>query len=98
MDIDHRQGQLRLAGANQPIHQRLQSVGLIDNDLGIFLERRILQLHFQQLGRTAQATQRILDFMRQVAEGIFINFNLVKQPFVAFSQRVLFKFTNFYQH
>jgi len=41
------------------VHQRLQTIRFIDDDLGVLMQRRIPQLTLQQLGGAPQATQRV---------------------------------------
>ena len=67
----------------QPVHQRLQPIGLVDDDLGVFLQVARLDLHLQQLGRAADAAQRILDLVRQVADQLLVGLGLVDQPLLA---------------
>ena len=57
----------QLVGAQHPVHQMAQPVGLADDDAGVFAQRRVRQLPLQQLRRPAQAPQRILDLVRQIA-------------------------------
>ena len=44
----------------QPVDQRLQPVGLVDDDLGVLDQFARFELHLQQLGRAADAAERIL--------------------------------------
>ena len=46
---------------------RAQAIGFANNDAGVLLEIIIRKFLFQQLCRTAQSPQRVLDFMRQIA-------------------------------
>ena len=52
----------------QAIHQAMQAICFLDDDLGVFLEAGLRELEFQQLGRTPQATQWIADLMGQIAQ------------------------------
>ena len=69
----------------QPVHQALQAVGLVDDDLGVFGQRRVgqLQFHCKQLRSAAQAAQRVLDFMGQVADQVLVRLGLLAQAFFA---------------
>ncbi len=67
----------------QFFHQRAQSVGLLNDDLRVFAQARFFQLVFQQLRRAAYAAQRILDFMRQIAQQQAIGLGLVKHLLLA---------------
>ncbi|MNH08502.1 hypothetical protein D3C79_679190 [compost metagenome] len=57
----------RPLGAEQTIDQHPQPIGLLYDDAGVFAQGRIRQLLLQQLGRAAQATQRVLDLVGQAA-------------------------------
>ena len=57
----------RLAWPEQGVDQRREPIGLGDDHGGVFMQRRFLQLAFEQLRRTAQATERILDLVRELA-------------------------------
>src|SRR5574343_184094 len=82
VDIDRRR-QHRPMRRQQPLHQILQAVGLLDDDLGVFLERRVGQFVLQQLRCAADAAQRILDLVRQVADQFAAGLLLFDQPFLA---------------
>ena len=64
----------------QAVDQRLQAVGLLDDDLGVFAQRpRARQLQLQQLRRAADAAERVLDLVRQVADQLLVGLRLVEQ-------------------
>ena len=63
----------------QPVHQFLQAIGLLDDDLGVFVQLRIGQFPLEQLRRTTDATQRILDFMSEIADQLTIDLLLLSQ-------------------
>ena len=67
----------------QAVHQRLQAVGLVDDDLGVLDQVLGLDLHLQQLRRATDATERVLDLMRQVADQLLVGLRLVDQAFFA---------------
>ena len=52
----------------QALHQVLQAVGFLDDDLGVLFQGGIGQFVFQQLRRTTDAAKRILDLMGQIAD------------------------------
>ena len=53
----------------QAIDQRLQAVGLLDDHLRVFAQLPVrVELEFEQLRRAADAAQRILDLVREVAD------------------------------
>src|SRR4249920_362803 len=63
------------------IHQCLQPVGLFDNDLGVFLQFAsnwsagvppLVELALEKLRRAAQAAERILDFMSEIADQLAV--------------------------
>ncbi len=62
-----------LAGPLRPeqtIHQITQPIGLLNDHLGVFGQRRIGQRFGQQLRCAAQAAQRVFNFVRQTAHQI----------------------------
>ena len=58
----------------QPVDQRLQAIGLVDDDPGVLALVRGSEFRFQQLGRAANAAQGILDLVREVAQQLAIRF------------------------
>ncbi|ODU00455.1 MAG: hypothetical protein ABS89_08930 [Thiobacillus sp. SCN 63-1177] len=52
----------------QTLRQRLQTVGLLDDDLRVFAQGLARQFAFQQLRRAAYTAERIFDLVRQVAQ------------------------------
>ena len=68
-------------GHQQAIDQRVQPISLGDDDarvLALFVTRKLC---FEQLRRSTHAAQRILDFMREVAQQLAVRFS---QPDLAF--------------
>jgi hypothetical protein len=63
----------------QALHQVLQAVGFLDDDLGVFAQAGIVEFVLEQLRRTANAAQRILDFVRQVADQLAVGLLLLEQ-------------------
>ena len=55
------------AGPEQAVDQRAQPVGLADDDARVFLQFLVRQLAFEQLRGAAQAAERILDLVRELA-------------------------------
>src|SRR5690606_3795047 len=59
----------------QTIHQHLQAVGFLDDDLRVFAQMLQIpsrQLELQQLRRPPDTAQRILDLMRQIAYQLLV--------------------------
>ena len=73
----------------QPIHQRLQSISLANDDLGVFTELRLRHFKLKQLRRTTYATQRVLDFMGQVTYQLLVGLRLFSQAFFTILARLL---------
>ena len=67
VDVDFSQSGSAPMWCEQAVHQGLQAIGFADDDLGVFLEGRIGQIHFEELGCTPQAPQGVLDFVGQAA-------------------------------
>jgi hypothetical protein len=67
----------------QPVDERLQAIRLADDDLGVFDERRAIELALQKLGRAANPAQRILDLVRETADQLAIRLLLLEQPLFA---------------
>ena len=57
----------RAAGTEQRIDQPGKAVRFADDDVGVFALLRVRELARQQLRRTANAAERILDFVRELA-------------------------------
>ena len=55
MDVDVAHYMCAPVGCKQAVHQGLQAVGFVDDDLGVFQQIVGLDFHFQQLGGTAYA-------------------------------------------
>jgi len=51
-----------------PVHQRLQAVGLLDDDLRVLAQLRALELSLEQLRRAAQPAERVLDLVGEIAQ------------------------------
>ena len=82
MDVD-RAGLHRPVRREQAFHQVLQAVGLLDDDLGVFAQSGVVELVFKKLGRAADASERILDFVRQIADQFAVGQLLLEQSFLA---------------
>ncbi|OPZ04581.1 MAG: hypothetical protein BWZ09_01707 [Alphaproteobacteria bacterium ADurb.BinA305] len=67
----------------QAVHQVLQAVGLGDDDVGEFAQLRVVELVLQQLGRAADAAERVLDLVREVADELAVGLLLVQQLLLA---------------
>jgi len=54
--------------SKKPVHESLQAVGLLDDHAGVFAQARPVEFTFEELSRAAQTSQRILDFVSQIAD------------------------------
>ncbi len=67
----------------QALHQVLQAVGFLDDHLRVLFQRRAGEFAFQQLRRTADAAQRVLDLVGEVAHQFAVGLLLLGQLFFA---------------
>ena len=84
--------QLRIRQAVRPqhaVHQCLQAIGFTDDDTRVFFQRCVGDLALQQLRRTAQATERVLDLVRQSTHQRMGCLLLVYQQFVLFNAQLM---------
>ena len=79
----------RAVRREQAVHQRLQPVGLLDDDLRVFAQLGSVELALEQLRRAAQAAQRVLDLVREVADQLAVGLLLVDQPLLARQAQLL---------
>ena len=82
----------------QAINQQLQTVGLVDDDLGVLDQVFVFNFHLQQLRCTTNAPQRVFDFVRQVANQFFVGLGLVDQALFSVLTRLLLQWQQFDQH
>ncbi|MDT4841046.1 hypothetical protein FQZ97_748870 [compost metagenome] len=75
----------------QPVHQRLQPVRLVDDDLRVLDQLLGFQLHLQQLRRATDAPQWVLDLVRKVADQLLVGLRLVDQALFALLPGLLFQ-------
>ena len=73
----------QLIGPQQPVHQILQAIGLANDDLRVLAVIGRRQLHLQQLRRTADAAQRVLDFVGQAADQLAAGLLMGDLPLLA---------------
>jgi len=73
----------------QAVDQGLQPVGLVDDDLGVLRQALGLDLHLQQLRRAADAAERVLDLVRQVADQLLVGLYLAERALLAVLARLL---------
>src|SRR5258708_29194873 len=66
-----------------PVHQPLQAIGFLDDDLRVFAQLGLIELALEQLRRAAQAAQRILDFVREIADQLAVGLLLEHQALLA---------------
>jgi hypothetical protein len=101
VDVDLGEHRRVLVRRQQPVDQRLQAVGLVDDDVGVLGAAHKPargRLHGQQLRRAADAAQRVLDLVRQVAQQLLL---LARQPvraLLAVLARLLFDLDHLQQH
>ena len=76
-------------GREQAVHQRLQAVGLLHDDLRVLGQLRAFELALQQLRRAAQPAERVLDLVREVADQRAARLGLVVQPLLARDAQLL---------
>ena len=67
----------------QPVDERLQPVGLADHHLRVFDQLRPVELALEELRRAANAAERILDLVREVADQLAVRLLLLVQPLLA---------------
>ncbi len=82
----------------QTVHQQLEPVCLMDDDLGVFRERARLQLHLQQLRGPTDAPQRILDLVGQIANQFLVRSGLIEHTLLTLLTRLLLGFDQLHQH
>ena len=63
----------------QSLHQILQAIRFLDDDLSIFTQARIIKLMLKQLCRSANSAKRVLDFVRQIANQLAAGFLLFNE-------------------
>ena len=73
----------------QPVDERLQAVGLLDDDLRVLGQRARLDFHLQQLRCAADAAERVFDFMREVADQLLVGLRLIERALLAILPRLL---------
>ena len=79
MDVDRGDAR-RAMRRQQPVHQRLEAVGLLDDHLRVFLEIGLVELALEQLRRAAQPAERVLDFVRQITDQLAVGLLLGHHP------------------
>src|SRR5258706_2205506 len=62
-----------------PVHQPLQAIGFLDDYLRVFAQLGLFELVLEQLRRAAQAAQRYLDFVLELAVQIEVDLMLAHQ-------------------
>ena len=82
MDVDLRR--LRQAvRRQQPVHEELQAVGFLHDDLRVLVQRGPLELAVEQLRRAAYAAERVLDLVREIADQLAVRLALVEHALFA---------------
>jgi hypothetical protein len=82
----------------QPVHQRLQAVGLVDDDARVLGELARVDLHGQQLRRAADAAQRVLDLVREVAHELLVGGSLPAHALLAALALLLLELHHLHHH
>ena len=82
----------------QAVHQGLQAIGLVDDDLCVFGQVFALQFHFEQLRGTANTAQRVLDLVGQIADQLLIGLRLLQQALFALLSGLLLHWQQFDNH
>ena len=67
----------------QAVDEQLQPVGLLDDHLGVFGQRARLDLHLEQLRRAADAAERVLDLVGEVADQLLGRLGLLERALLA---------------
>jgi hypothetical protein len=96
MDV-HRPRLHRAVRRQQAPHQILQAVGLLDDHLCVLAQTRIVEFALQQLRRTADAAERVLDFVHQVAYQLAIGMLLLDQALFPGRSQLLIDWPQFDQ-
>ena len=92
MDVDVADDVRTAVRRQQAVDQGLQAVGFLDDDLRVFAQRvqvGVRQLQFEQLRRAADAAQRVLDLVRQVADQFLVGLALVEDALLAVELQLL---------
>src|SRR5690242_20447744 len=67
----------------QSIHQKLQPVGFLHDDLRVLVQSRTLELAIEKLRGAAYASERILDLVREIAYQLAIRLALIEHALFA---------------
>ncbi len=79
----------------QAIDQRVQPIGLGDDDARVLALLVARQLSFEQLRRSTHAAQRVLDFVRKVAQQLAVCFSQADLPLFAVDFQLLLDLGDF---
>ena len=88
----------QLVRRQKPVDQRLQPVRFADDDLRVLDQRRAIELVFEQLRGAADASQWILDLVREAAYQVPIGLLLLQKPFLARDLELLVDVAKFQEH
>ena len=77
VDVDRRDVR-QAVGREQAIHERLQAVGLLHDHLRELAQLRVGELALEQLRRAADAAQRVLDLVGEVADQLPVGLLLLE--------------------
>ena len=84
------------ARREEAIHQRLQAVGLLHDHLREFAQLRCIELALEQLRRAADAAERILDLVREVADELAVGLLLLEHLRLARDLELLLDLAEFH--
>ncbi|KFB72220.1 MAG: hypothetical protein AW09_002594 [Candidatus Accumulibacter phosphatis] len=93
----HRSRLHRAMRRQQAPHQILQAVGLLDDHLCVLAQTRIVEFALQQLRRTTDTAERVLDFVHQVAYQLAIGMLLLDQALFPRRSQLLIDWPQFDQ-
>ncbi len=85
----------------QAVDQRLQPVRFLDDDLRVLAQLVALtlaQFEFEQLRRAANPAERILDFVREIADQLFVDGREVVDALLAVAAQMPLVLEQFEQH
>ena len=90
--------QRRAVRAEQRVDERGEAVGLADDDRRVLVQRAVRELALEQLRRAAQAAERILDLVRELANHRAAAAELRQQRVLARDALVLRRVRDLDQH
>ncbi|MCY1295402.1 hypothetical protein D9M70_447430 [compost metagenome] len=98
VDVQARHDMRMAVRLQQPVHQCLQAIRLLDDDLRVFAQRALRQLELQQLRGAADAAERVLDLVRQVADQFLVGRGQVEDALLAVAAHLLLVGEDLHHH